>query len=245
MAKGDSIRLQGFLSDKINDYRRKYRLLFATAFLDCEASSNRATALLFNANLNGVLQHQLLAVALWNKSVSSCQAAILLAERGMVPETKILVRSAVEFLFFAGASLADPSVLDRMVIDDSHERNKMARGMLNVITHAAHRDALNTVINEYSSRPKGVSAFSAFDAAMAIGLESLYQHVYRGMSLDAAHATIQSTNSFFQTDEQEGVISPVFGPNDEGIDFCLGLIQVCLSTGIDRFESILTRKSPE
>ncbi|WP_404935462.1 DUF5677 domain-containing protein [Paraburkholderia sp. BL27I4N3] len=48
------------------------------------------------------------AVGFWMKCVTACQGAILLTERGLIPDSMTLTRTAVEALFHAASLLVSP-----------------------------------------------------------------------------------------------------------------------------------------
>lgn len=242
----DTIYSRGFLSKEIDVYRAKYRNANSALFASCELLSNTATATLFGAELGYIEIHTLLAVAFWRRCLSTCQAALLLAERGMIPEAQILIRSASEFLFFGVASINDSSILLNLEAGHRNETLKMAREMLRqgVATQQLSEEqtsSLRTLIETTEQSPKGLSAY---DAAEKAGLGYLYATIYRGLSLVASHATIAGTNAVFE-ENSDLTTSMVFGPSDDKMDFCLTLIQTCLENGIAKFQPILCRKTSD
>lgn len=112
MAENETIKSRGFLSAEIDVYRSRYRRAFRKSFDACQKASDLATQRLFEAGLtrfDGVEHaHVVTSIAFWMRCVSTCQATVLLLERGMVPEAQTLIRTAYEFLFFSVAVLNDP-----------------------------------------------------------------------------------------------------------------------------------------
>lgn len=244
MDSEDTLYARGFLSKEIASYTERYRQDFATVFETCESRSHAATAALYNANIAHLVdparQHELVALAFWCRCLSACQGALLLAERGMAPEAGSLLRTAVEFLFYGAALLADPGVLDSLIDGDKHARLKQAKAMLKdgkaAGTLAAEQvDSLNELIAAIDKTKPTIDAYSAAEKA---NLANLYSTVYRGMSLVSSHATLAATNSVFQIDET-GNLQLIFGPSPENLDFYLGLIAVCLATGMARFDTLV------
>lgn len=242
MSTTDTINFRGFLSSEIEGIREVYRTKHAQVFAVCEGKSDGAVTSLFGARIEEIFGpkklHLSLALGFWIRCVSSCQAALLLVERGMVPEAQTLVRSAYEFLFFAVATSKHPDVLESMMHGDTYVRSEQARAMLKEGTKANHLlpsqiDALNAIVAE----GKGTKQLSVFDAAEKAGMSYLHATVYRGMSLTGAHATAASTDAVFQ--ENDEGISAVFGPSDDGLPFCIGLIDKCLDEGAKHFDPIL------
>jgi hypothetical protein len=133
MSKRDTIKVRGFLSVEIESYRKSYRNTYADKFAICEEKSDAATQRLFNADMSvfdsTAKLHVLTSIALWMRCLSTCQAGLLLLERGMVPEALTLVRTAYEFLFYAVAGLNDTEVFESMKQGDSHARKVQAESM--------------------------------------------------------------------------------------------------------------------
>lgn len=238
----DTVETRGFLSIEIDGFREFYRTEHAKVFDDCETKSDAATARFFSAAipeiLGGEKLHLGLALGLWNRCLSACQAALLLAERGMIPEAQTIVRSAYEFLFFAAAAAKHPDVLDSLMHGDTYARSEQAKSMLKegLRTSQLTQEQI-LVLSDFVAKGVGKRQLSVFEAADMVGLSYLYATVYKGLSLVGAHATAASTNSAFQNDEHG--ITPVFGPSDEGLPFCVGLIAKCLDVGSMHFDSLL------
>jgi hypothetical protein len=191
MNKSDTIFTRGFLSTQIAEFRQGYRQLYADLFAICEEKAETATARLFDADFSafndGKDRHVLLGLGFWCRCVRACQGALVLLERGMVPEAQILIRSAYEFMFVGAASVIDKSVLDQLIAKDQEERKKQANAMITDCP-ALTSDGIEKLreIIERDSEGVGV-AFNAFNAAQKTGLKELYATVYRGMSLIASH----------------------------------------------------------
>jgi hypothetical protein len=136
------------------------------------------------------------ALAAWVRSISACQGAILLAERGMVTEACALLRTGYEHMFFAGALVNDPAVLDRMHDQDVFERQKTMRLALadadvgRAITAVQRAD-----LEQALQQEGGDLRISAFDAAKIAGMASLFQTTYRQLSLIGTHANLTSVGA--------------------------------------------------
>jgi Family of unknown function (DUF5677) len=200
--------------------------------------------MLFNADLSPLnaeeRMHALIAFGLWCRSLRASQGAILLLERGMVPEAQVMVRTAFEFLVYAAAGMVDPEIVESMVTGDSYARREMARSMLDEGVKCGRLTAdqivsLEELVVEHAA---GKRQISVYDAANKVGLAYHYSTVYRALSLVGAHATVASTNSVF--DPKEVGFGAVFGPSDVGLEFCLGLVELCIEEGLKRFKALLT-----
>lgn len=245
MSTIDTIDSRGFLSSEIEGFRNFYKTKHARLFEVSECKSDAVVKSLFGARIEEIFGpeklHLSLALGLWMRCVSSCQAALLLVERGMVPEAQALVRCAYEFLFFAVATAKHPEVLESMMHGDTYVRSEQARAMLKEgIKYSQLLQSQIDTLNAIIADGKGTKQLSVFEAAEKAGMSYLHATVYRGMSLTGAHATAASTDAVFQ--ENDDGISAVFGPSDDGLPFCVGLIDKCLDEGAKHFDPILQRE---
>ena len=243
MEEKDGIKNRGFLSAEIEKYRKDYRAAFAHDFAVCEEKSDAATKRLFGADL-AVFDvkdklHVIVAIAHWLRCVSACQGALLLLERGMVPEGQTLIRTAFEFLFYAVAGLKDLEVLESLIQGDSYARKVQADSMKLEGKKAGELtqeqiDALAALVQEHSD---GERQIDVFEAARRAGMAYLYPTVYRGMSFIAAHPTLAATEAVI---EKRGAgFGLTFGPSDTRMGFSIGLIDYCLAEGAKHFNPIL------
>jgi hypothetical protein len=246
IVKRASIATKGFLSPEIDSVRRQLRAELAASVAEAEVISDRVTACLFSADVSHYAPHETLALSFWIRCLGACQGSLLLAERGMAPESLILLRSAFEFLFFGAASLADPDVFESLAEGHDFERGKQARAMINEGAQnghlTEHQVALLREVEEEVGTPK--AALSAFAAAQRAGLGYLYASAYRGLSMMASHATMGGTDSVLE-EQSDGSAKAVFGPSERKVGFALGLIARCLELGEERFMPLLSRSAAE
>ncbi|TCG09230.1 hypothetical protein BZM27_06860 [Paraburkholderia steynii] len=96
-----SIETDGFLSAAAEDFRALTRARFPNLLRDCEAVSRRATTQVFEEDIVFPTVPRVTAASLWARCLSTCQGAVLSAERGMGVEALALLRTAYEYLFSA------------------------------------------------------------------------------------------------------------------------------------------------
>lgn len=230
----DDLQTKGFLSPAIAEQRQYARQQYAPDFERCENASERAVALISATRIGGMLVPTLFASCYWVKCVRACQAGILLAEHGMMPDAQTQLRTAVESLFYAVALVNQPDLLDRLEEHDVIERMKQAGGMLRVATIMQHVADDTRAQLEALEAGDGVKrrVFSAYDAAEAAGMLELYQTLYRGFSRGAAHSTIKALEHELFA-EPDGSLLLNFGPCYDALPETLDMIGVCLRAGVD------------
>lgn len=241
MNKADSIRVRGFLSVEIEKYRKDYREAYKDAFLACESKSDAATKRLFDADLSVFNSPEKLpivaSIALWTRCVSTCQGALILLEKGMVPEAQTLIRTAYEFLFYSVAGLSNPQVFESLKDGDGHARKVQAECMKAHGKKELTEQQIEELTELVNERIGAKRQLDAFQAARMAGMANLYSTVYRGMSFVAAHPTLASMDAVFE--ERGDGFGLTFGPADKGLEFSIGLIDTCLAHGVKHFDLIL------
>ncbi|MDR8364062.1 DUF5677 domain-containing protein [Pseudomonas sp. JL3] len=218
---------KGFLSPAVELVKAKLKSTHKKNFEDVEAASGVAQYLVMGAGVYQDVPHMVASLILFHKAVRSCQAAILLCERGLVVDAQTLTRSAVESLFHAVALINDPAVFVQMGKYGDTEEKKQAQGMIRSLSELGLNDQNVGDLSEVISRAEGpASKFSAYDAARIAGLMPLYETIYRGLSAVASHATLRSMDS--SLDIRDGNAVLLTGPTEYHLDFTLGLLKVCL-----------------
>lgn len=229
--------MHDFLSSKHEEFRSLTRTQYAVSCQRFLQLSSTAAEQLAHLKFSGRGGSQCTAIAFWSKCVRACQAAFLLAERGMVADAQATLRGAVETLFHAIALVRKPEILARLREHDDAEKRKQVDQML---THKGIRAALTDVDRErlepLSSLPKG-NPFTVLDAASAAKMTHLYEMIYRTLSQTAAHSTLTSLNHELLS-KDEGGPALRFGPTNDQLEWTIGLISECLSAGIDVMQEL-------
>jgi len=237
----DGFKSRGFLSPEVGAFREDYRTLFATQFDQFEAVSGQATSTLFTVELAHLRGVEPQALLFWMKCVGSCQAAFLLLEIGMATQAQVLIRSAIEDLFFACALLSDASVLERLFDEDAEQRRKQASGMLRDMKGLA--EARRVELQDFLAMlPAKTVGITAHRAAEISGLLDFYQTAYRGLSLLASHGTLASLEGSVEGGPEQAT-KLVYGPSPDRVAWTVGIATAVLHLGLSKV-SALGRSGP-
>lgn len=232
--------MHNFLSAEAEEFRAGVQVRFGRASDQFSTLSKSASEQLAALSFDGRSPAERVAIAFWSKCVRACQAAFLLAERGMVADAQATLRGALETLFHAVALVHKPDILDRLREHDDKEKRKQVDQMLK---HADIRAALSdrdTARLKPLSELEGKSSFSVWDAADAAKMTHLYESLYRTLSQNAAHSTLTSLNHELLT-RAEGGPKLRFGPSEDGLEWTIDLISECLAAGVHVMQTLSTR----
>lgn len=208
---------------------------------ECEDVSRRATMQVFGQSITTPTIPRVTAASLWARCLSNCQAAILLAERGMGLDALALLRTGYENLFYCAALIKRPTVIARLAEEDTRQRIKQATEMLKdaqilAALAAEDRERLEAFLQETPAPTRSITAFEAAEIAEMTGV---YQAAWRTFSLMAAHSTLTAAGFAFGKD----LLDLQFGPSVEHVDAALGLARDCIRLGLDAVAQLFTSEN--
>jgi hypothetical protein len=155
----------------------------------------------------------------------SYQAALLLAERGLIGDARTVLRSGIEGAIAIHALAADPTFVQRLIEAHHINQRKIARLLLNNPQYLARCSAA-----EIAAMQRVVADVDAMEAAPNPKLRDinwadvalkycpdLYQLLYRSFSSDGTHATLSSLDRYVITDINKEITAFKAVPDGEGV----------------------------
>ncbi|MCE6977282.1 hypothetical protein EI534_07685 [Pseudomonas frederiksbergensis] len=224
---GQDLDLRGFLAPSMELVRNSLRVSYQKSFAEVESASDAAQFSMMTAGADIKEPHMLAALVFLQRVVRSCQAAIILCERGLVVDAQTLTRAAAEALFHGVALINEPAVFARIAREGDIEEKKQAAAMIKSLTGRGLTEQNVIDLTEVIRRGEGKApGFSTYDAARVADLMPLYDTLYRGLSGVASHATFRSMDSSFLITEEKSAL--ITGPTDQHLEFTLNLLKSCL-----------------
>jgi Family of unknown function (DUF5677) len=220
-----SIDEEGFLSRDIEQVRLNYRKKFPEIIGLVSQFSQMGQAVLPSVAGKSRTLKNLFVSAYFIRGLQQCQAAILLAERGLFTEAYTMVRSGLETVFYLGAATRG--------VDFARElgRDHVKRTKANAEAHMRRMKELDPNADETHLRSvvdtmlgQGIDPEAMFIEAVAKKAElgMLYDTLYRQLSNGHAHPTVSSLTSIWQMDENQLPLGVLWGPErgdpDEIVD---------------------------
>lgn len=214
---------EGFLSSGLSSSIANIRKDFGSWFNAATAFNTLGMCVLPNVKANRSSNQQLIAAALYSRVLTSFQAAILLAERGLLADARTVVRGAAETAIVLAAVVKEEAVCDLLIDRHFWHHRKLRQAWLDdqqAVAQMATQevDAVKAVIADADAKhPKAKTLkrdpVEIATLAQKTGLMALYNAVYRSASGDAAHTTIDSLNRHIRADDQANISGLKFGPD--------------------------------
>jgi hypothetical protein len=224
----------GFLSSDLHIFISHSRNQFGAWFELIDALNKDIFPVLLNVKPRTDNKQQFTAALLFSRTAQSFQAAILLAERGLISESRTLVRSCLETAIVLAMVAKDGDFVEKIV--EAH--NKHYLSLINAMsadqkvmsalppdTAEQFRKIKEDITSRYPSGPRD---YNLEAVAIKVGLGSLYTAIFRSTSGDAAHATIGAMLQHTWQDEAGEIEDLRFEPTTTDLDVTLSNAVSCL-----------------
>ena len=205
-----SFASHGFSSPSMGKFRASLRAVPAyKAWLDFGEDLNRlGLEMLEGLNVPLANNQRLTIAALFARAHKSLQAALFLSEMGLVGDARTVLRSAVEGAIALNALANDAQFLDQLT--EAHHYNQRKKAKL-VLDNPDYRTIYSAAqIKEMQDTIKDVDAKEAatgrdlhdvtWSNVAAKHCRDLYDLLYRLLSSDGTHTTLDSLNRMFDYD---------------------------------------------
>jgi hypothetical protein len=156
-----------------------------------------------------------IAYRLLLRALSGFQAAVTLAERGIIPEADILARGVYEAGFWMGYLFEDGKKAIEAMLQDSIANGLAAlkfERKLAVMSHGEGSDKVRGIDQAITARGKGKSQ-NIRDLASASGLEKFYT-IYKELSASVAHTSLQSLHALMKDNGDGTFDGHITGPDE-------------------------------
>jgi hypothetical protein len=164
-------------------------------------------------------KRSIIACLLFLRGLSLIQGAILLSERGLTIEARILVRALFETAFYLGAVKNDPEFLDALIKNDASQRHKLAREVLKLSERVELDQGAQERLSGFIQRisESDMASLAIYEAAKKAELVDVYNIYYRSLSNDAAHPSITSLNHYVDSTATGRMDALRWGPDVSNI----------------------------
>jgi hypothetical protein len=177
------------------------------------------------------------------------QGALLLAERGMVSNARILLRSGVESAIAICALSKDDSLVDQMIEAHHLNQRKYARLVVTNPDYLAHYSpaeiaAMHATIADVDAMEakagRKLKEINWADVGAAHRFD-LYNLLYRTLSSDGTHSTVNSLNRLLELNSAQQITAFKVAPDPDGLIEALSAACLLFIWSADPFASTFDR----
>ncbi len=218
---------QGFLSADLSVSIANIRRDFEPWFAVAEGFNALAMRVLPDVKAATNNNQQVVAAALYGRALTSFQASLILAERGLIADARTVVRAAAETAIVLSAVAKDAAVCDLLIDRHVWHHVKIRKAWLRDPQATAHMTpeeaaAVKETISDVEAQfpqSKTLTRDPVAVAALAdkAGVAALYNTVYRSTSGDAAHTSLDALNRHIRVDANGDISGMKFGPSGDDL----------------------------
>jgi hypothetical protein len=211
---------EGFLSTEIGGLTKRCHTHYKEWFNLYESINRYCWGLTSRLKFHSDNRQEYFTLALFLRMLSVFEGSYVLIERGMVSETKILLRTLMETLFSLCAVAKDKDAAERFYQGHNYLKYKALKKMLeshspaiipNEIDHSKRLAELKNLAQTKKSKPLSVE-----DWATKAGLHDFYASAYIYFSW-TAHSNVMEIGQLLQGESDDSVRKIVLSPNFEEV----------------------------
>lgn len=210
------LRKHGFLGDEakaiVISIREGHKELFA--FIDEVSNLTNDIAGKIKIDFNDL--QQLVAVSLLSRAMHGFYSTVILAQQGLEPDAKVILRSLLDTVFILGSVCSDKEFAVAYVKSEKARQLKFANviiadqegsfGKGKFVNLEERRDSLKKEIDSES-----IKSYSSEQLSKLAGLYPIYQTAYRILS-DDVHISPKALDCFFAVNEEKELKCLDVGP---------------------------------
>jgi hypothetical protein len=210
---------QGFLSDADSPKAAEAHQRWAGVFTLATSINAFAMRTVWALEIDTSRKERAVGALMFVRAVRAYQAALMLARQGMCTESLGLCRTAVECIIHIAKLARDPEHVHEL--ERAHARHRITQAE-KMIAFGERIDSVTLQgLQSLATEQKPSIKINYEQLAEEVGLEVLYQVLYRGTSGYAAHATMGALNTHLNSDagEVDILFSPQWGMLEQTLSF--------------------------
>jgi hypothetical protein len=208
----------GFLGAQAEEISRNKRREEKELFDFVDSLNKFAQLLKYDFNIHNEDPQELIIGALFIKAHQSFESVVILAERGLVADSKSILRVLLEAVFYLKAVCEDRNFTFDYIKGDDVERfkilNRVFKDNSNVFSDELKAYASKERIEELRPQiwKRDESPLEIYKVAKRAGMDDFYQLVYGTLSADI-HTSVGSLEKYYGLDQNGKVVYLESVPN--------------------------------
>lgn len=225
----DSIEKSGFLSKNISLWIEKHRNENDEWFKLCEKINDFSHDIMYKIKIHNEYLPEIIAASLYVRAMSNFQGIIIMSERGMTNEAKVLMRSFLEFVFAIVAIDKDKEIVNQFVLEDIIQRKDYLKAYKRNKSIGIHNnedilsnEKIDDLLKDFNAKIdiNCVKRLSKRDLAKKAELVTIYDSAYKLLS-GTIHVNARDLEQYLELNDDGEIKQILWGPDVTEIDFML------------------------
>ncbi|MDO8070007.1 DUF5677 domain-containing protein [Janthinobacterium sp. SUN176] len=236
----------GFLSTILDEWSAETKKSAQKWFSLINELNIAAVAVLPSLELQRSAQKEIVAAALYARALQTFEASVLLTGRGMLADSETLARSVAETAFFLGGLAVINNFLVRMAGANNSHFFKLGYASVELLKRenkSLNPDAaeLKQFLDEAKLQGYRENNINLNQLAKEVGMEALYDTVYRQLSGNAAHPSVASSERHIMRGIGGNVENLIFKPQRNGVEKALSVALFAFLSALEAIGVIFKR----
>ncbi len=234
---------QGFLGKEIDDWKAECRRRHVQWFQLAEDVNAFGMDALEALSVHNRLINEVLLAALYLRTLHTFQATVLLAERGMLTQGRMLVRSMLDAIFPLVAIAKDENFAKEYAESHKVQQLRFLKNAQNLgpplLDRRLKDPETKRLFDELNREIKGkrLKEFQTKELAQKAGLENWYLTVY-AIHCGTVHSRAGDLEEYLVLNDKNEIKELATGPTDSGLkELVMAAIQTMLM-GIEHVDSL-------
>ncbi len=211
---------KGFLSEEAEVFMKENVEKHKEWFDLCNELNGLAQKTKYEFEIHTQNEQEKLGACLFIRGLNDFQSVVILAKYGLIPQSKVILRSTFEALCLLIICSEDSSFASEYIKICNKEQLKKLKNVRGVPLQRSpeHAKAMDEVIGKSEEEIEGenIKGMKKRELAERAGLDSHYNTAYRELC-DTTHVSIYSLNDYSVFDENK-LKTFNWGPIDKGLD---------------------------
>jgi hypothetical protein len=232
----------GFLDPEIQRWIQESRRRYPTWFGIAVDVNRFALKVMLGLDVHNRAIGELLLATLYLRILHTFEGTILMAERGMLTQGRMLARSMLEAVFPLVAIAKDPATAGEYVEDHKLQKLKFFRkaqqlgsGMLEELEDPETKKLAEELKDEVDSL--GLKGLRTEDLAKKAGLHNWYLTAYAVLS-GTVHSRVGDLEEYLVLGENEQIKEFDWGPRDKGLEKLIMTVAEAMLIAIEHVRAI-------
>lgn len=219
----------GFFSTGLFDWLKKDAVGDETLFSLSQSLDQLCHTVVFSLKIDSNNMQQVLVASLYLKKLSTLQGVLLLAEKGMINESKTLLRSMLETVFSLVAIAKDKSIVEKFIEDDYVQRLRLlhaynglppkVKKSLVPKVNKIIKSGMQGLVNP-PRKTQNITPLTVKDLATAAELKELYYSVYLLLT-GSNYLRVCDLDQYFENHSSGTILRFLQNPEIDRIDSVL------------------------
>jgi len=229
--------MEGFLSSNVDNTIRETRFSFKDWFVLSEDVNRHYHRILTSIKLDINNLQEVYITVLAIRAVETFQGVIILCERGMAAQSRMVLRCLMELLFLIRAGSKNNELVKELVYEDTKTRLKLLN-KLKACSEKTREGLIDFPNGDYENELKfkidenKMSEIKTWYVAKEAGLSDYYNTAYSLLS-QTIHTKIGDLDEHFKVNEKNEIVSFHLGPKIENTGLYLVSAIECMFYIID------------